>query len=89
MVIRHQSFFPNSLAEQQQPTVEAMISTWKLNGEVLNRQMAEASRQKAADDEATRTWGRQAVGNINAIGANATARMNATQAANDAQHAGY
>jgi len=31
----------------------------------------------------------QAVANINAIGANATARMNATEAANEAQHAGY
>jgi hypothetical protein len=51
--------------------------------------MAETARQKAASDQATLAAGRQAVANINAIGQAATARYNATQAANDAQHAGY
>jgi hypothetical protein len=89
MVIRHQSLFPNSLAEQQQPTVEAMIPTLRMNAEVLNQQNAEAMRRKQADDAAIRVQTQQAINNIHAIGQQATARYNATQAANDAQHAGY
>jgi hypothetical protein len=89
MVIRHQSLFPNSLVAQQQPTVEAMISTWRLNAEVLNQELAADIRRKQADDAAIRAQTRVAVDNIHAIGQQATARYNATQAANDAQHAGY
>jgi len=89
LVILHHSVFPNSLADQQKTTIGAMIASWKLNAQVLNQQMAENMRQKQASDQATLAWGRQAVANINAIGANATARMNATEAANEAQHAGY
>jgi len=51
--------------------------------------MAEASRQKAASDQAIMAQGRQAVANINAIGQRAAIRNDAVQAANDAQHAGY
>jgi hypothetical protein len=56
---------------------------------VLNQQMAEASRQKAASDRAILAQSRQAVANINAIGQRAAIRNDAVQAANDAQHAGY
>ena len=66
-----------------------MIPTLKLNAEVLNQQNAEAIRRKQADDAAIRVQTQQAINNIRQIGANATARYNATQAANDAQHAGY
>ncbi|MBZ5668775.1 MAG: hypothetical protein LAO04_03485 [Acidobacteriia bacterium] len=89
MVIRHQSLFPNSLAAQQQPTVEAMIPTWRQNAEVLNQELAADIRRKQADDAAIRAQTRVAIDNIHAIGQQATARYNATQAANDAQHAGY
>jgi hypothetical protein len=89
MVIRHQSLFPNSLADQQKPTVQAMIPTLKMNAEVLNQQNAELIRRKQADDAQIRAQTQQAINNIHQIGANATARYNATQAANDAQHAGY
>jgi hypothetical protein len=89
MVIRHQSLFPNSLAAQQQPTVEAMIPTWRQNAEVLNQELAADIRRKQADDAAIRAQTRVAIDNIHAIGQQATARYNATQAANEAQHAGY
>ena len=88
-VTLHHALLPNSLAEQEQATIVAMISSWKLNADVLNQQMAEAARQKAASDQAIMAQGQQAVANIHAIGQQATARYNATQAANDAQHAGY
>ena len=41
----------------------------------------------AAERQAVQARTAQIVGSINQIGANATARMNAVQAANDAQHA--
>ena len=89
MVIRHQSLFPNSLADRQTPTVQAMVPTMNVNAEVMNQQNAEMMRQKQADDAQIRAQTQQAINNIHAIGAQATARYNATQAANDAQHAGY
>ena len=89
MVIRHQSLFPNSLADRQKPTVQAMVPTLNVNADVMNQQNAELLRRKQADDAAIRAQTQQAINNIHAIGAQATARYNATQAANDAQHAGY
>ena len=89
MVIRHQSLFPNSLADRQKPTVQAMIPTLNVNADVMNQQNAELMRRKQADDAQIRAQTQQAINNIHAIGAQATARYNATQAANDAQHAGY
>ena len=89
MVIRHQSLFPNSLADRQKPTVQAMVPTMNLNADVMNQQNTELIRRKQADDAQIRAQTQQAINNIHAIGAQATARYNATQAANDAQHAGY
>lgn len=89
MVIRHQSLFPNSLADRQKPTVQAMVPTLNVNADVMNQQNAELLRRKQADDAAIRAQTQQAINNIHAIGAQATARYNATQAANDAQHAQY
>jgi hypothetical protein len=88
-VTLHHNLLPTALAEREKDTVNAMIASWKLNAEVINRQMAEASRQKAASDQAILAQGRQAVANINAIGERARIRNDAVQAANDAQHAGY
>jgi hypothetical protein len=89
LVIRHQSLFPNSLADRQKPTVQAMVPTLNVNADVMNQQNAELMRRKQADDAQIRMQTQQAINNIHAIGAQATARYNATQAANDAQHAGY
>jgi hypothetical protein len=89
LVIRHQSLFPNSLADRQKTTVQAMIPTLNMNAEVMNQQNAELLRRKQEDDAQIRAQTQQAINNIHAIGAQATARYNATQAANDAQHAQY
>jgi hypothetical protein len=89
MVVLHHSLLSNSPTEQDQATWAAMIASWKLNGAVLDQQLEEDKRQKAASDQATLAWGRQAVANINAIGQRATIQHDAAQAANDAQHAGY
>lgn len=51
--------------------------------------IAQLKQMDAAQRQALQARHAQIIGNIQQIGANATARMNATQAANDAQHAGY
>ena len=80
---------PNALAEQEHTTLNAILSSWKVNLEVVNQQAAVAVRQMNANTQAAIRRNQQAVANINQIGANATARMNATQRANDAQHAAW
>jgi hypothetical protein len=89
MLILNHSLFPNSLADQEHDTVVAMMASWQLNQEVLNQQMAAANQQKAANDQMIMRNAQQRVDQIHQIGQQATARYNATQAANDAQHAGY
>jgi len=79
----------NSLAEQEHNTLTAIVSSWKINQEVVSRQTAAATQQAAAHTQALIGLSQQAVNNIHQIGANATARYNATQAANDAQHAAW
>jgi hypothetical protein len=56
---------------------------------VINQQMAQQAQQKAASDQAIMQNAQQQINQIHQIGAQATARYNATQAANDAQHASY
>jgi hypothetical protein len=89
VVTRSQSLFPDSDPPRRQATLNAILGSWKVNAEVLNRQNEEALRQKAMDDAAIGAQTRRAVADIHAIGERATIRYNAAQAANDAQHAGY
>ncbi len=51
--------------------------------------IAQLKQVDAQQRQAVQARNAQIIGNIQQIGANATARMNATEAANDAQHAGY
>jgi hypothetical protein len=88
-VTRHQSLFPNSIADRQEPTVMAMIPTMRVNAEVMNQQNAELLRQKQADDAAIRVQTQQAINNIHAIGAATSARIASDQQAHDAQHAAW
>jgi hypothetical protein len=89
LVTRSVSFFPDDLSKEERATGTAILTSYKVDQEVLGRLTAAMVRQKAADDAAIRAQTRQAVANIRAIGERATIRYNATQAANDAQHAGY
>jgi hypothetical protein len=80
---------PTAFAEQEHATLSAILASWKVNLQVVNQQAAAAVQQMNANTQAAIRRSQQIVGNINQIGANATARYNATQAANDAQHAEY
>lgn len=83
------ALLPNDIAEQEHDTQQAIIASWRLNQEVIKRQLAQDMQQKAANDQAIMRGTQQAINQIHQIGQQATARYNATQAANDAQHAGY
>ena len=89
------AYFPNTETRQANAVAGAIFSSFYVDHAlVAQRASAEAAphiaqlKQMDADQrraEQARTA--QIVGNINQIGANATARMNSIEAANDAQHA--
>lgn len=88
---------PLGSTDQQRATAAAIMSSYKVNMELINARVAAqmapvlaSMRQNwEAQQQALGAHSQQISGDIRQIGANATARMNATQAANDAQHAGY
>ena len=86
MVTLHHSLLSNSPTEQEKATWTAMLASWKLNKGVLDQQLADDKRAKAASDQATLAWGRQVVNNINQIGATTSARIASDQQIHDAQH---
>ena len=69
------ALLPESVAVQEHATAQAVLDSFQINMQVVN---AQASAYAAPAIEA-----------IHQVGRDATARYNATQAANDAQHAGY
>lgn len=80
---------PIALAEPEHATMNAILASWKVNLGVVNQQAATAVQQMNAETQAAIRRNQGIVANINQIGADATARYNATQAANDAQHAAW
>jgi hypothetical protein len=74
-------------SEREQNTVMAMMQSVKVNQQVMNQQMQRMLAQKRASDQAIRQNAQIQIQNIRNIGAQATARYNATQAAYDAQQA--
>jgi len=89
IVVFNNALIPTTVFDKDHLTAVAMIETFKLNMEVINQQMAAAAQQKEQNDRMIMQNAQQQVDRIHAIGAQATARYNATQAANDAQHASY
>jgi hypothetical protein len=88
---------PLGSTDQQRATAAAIMSSYKVNYELINARVAAqmapilASMRQSwdAQQQALVARSQQISGDIRQIGANATARMNATEAANDAQHAGW
>jgi hypothetical protein len=74
-------------SEREQNTVMAMMQSVKVNQQVMNQQAQRMLAQKRASDQAIMQNAQIQIQNIRNIGAQATARYNATQAANDAQQA--
>lgn len=91
------SLLPNAVADQERGMMGAIMSSYDVNTALVqarsNAQMAPilaSMRQNwQAQEQAMVAGNQQISNNIRQIGANATARMNATEAANDAQHASW
>jgi hypothetical protein len=88
-ILRNTGVMTDPQAAQENDTIKAMAQSLNINQQVMNQQMQQKLAQKQANDQAIMRNSAIAVQNIKNIGAQATARYNATQAANDAQHAGY
>ena len=69
--------------------LNSIISTYKPNMQVVNAENGKLIQQKQQSDQQILAAAQARVNQIKQIGANATARMNATEAANDAQHASW
>ena len=80
---------PIAFATEEHETQQTIIGSFKQNQQAMNQQNAQLNQQKAASDRTIMQDAQRRVDQIHQIGAQATARYNATQAANDAQHAGY
>jgi hypothetical protein len=83
------TMLPLAIADKEKPMLTSIINTYKPNMQVVNAENAKLIQQKQQSDQRIIANAQQIVNNIHAIGQQATARMNATEAANDAQHAGY
>ena len=86
MVTLSHSMFPD---EKERDTVKAIVNSWKVNQQVIAQQTTAATQQMNANTQALIRQNQMQVDRIHQIGQQATARMQATEAANDAQHAGY
>jgi len=83
------SLVPNALADQERSTMQAIVGSWKINQQVMNQQVAAKTQEVNANTQALIRQSQMQVDRIHQIGQQATARMQATEAANDAQHASY
>lgn len=88
-VTLYHAMLPAAVEKAEQDLQKAIISSYKPNAQVINQQINAKLQQKQQADQLTLAWAQQYVNQIHAIGAAATARMNATEAANDAQHANW
>jgi hypothetical protein len=88
---------PLGSTDQQRALATAVMSSYQVNRELINARvaaqmapiLASMIQSWEAQQKALVARSQQISNGIRQIGANATARMNAVQQANDAQHAGY
>ena len=88
-VMLDHSLLPAAVENKEFDLLKAIVNSYQINNQVVNQQMAVQLQQKQQNDQQILAAGQQRVNEIHQIGQAATARMNATEAANDAQHAGY
>ena len=91
------AYFPHTETSQANAIASAIFASFYVDQALVSQRasaeaaphIAQLKQVDAQQRQAVQARNAQIIGNIQQIGANATARMNATQAANDAQHAGY
>jgi hypothetical protein len=90
-------YFPHTETSQANAIATAIFASFCVDEALVSQRasaeaaphIAQLKQVDAQQRQAVQARNAQIIGNIQQIGANATARMNATEAANDAQHAGY
>jgi hypothetical protein len=95
--ILYQSLLPNAVAGQECATMSAILGTFQANTALINQNVATTMgpilaqmRQNWDAQEQALVKGNQRIAEgIRQTGANATARMNNIEAANDAQHRAF
>jgi len=95
--ILSQFWLPLGSTDPQRATATAVMASYNVNMQLVQARanaqaapvIASMKQRWQAQEQALVGANQRAVGNIQQIGANATARMNRVEAANDAQHAGY
>jgi hypothetical protein len=80
---------PVSIGDKEKDLVKAIIGSCKPNQQVISQEENQMLKAKQQSDQQTLAMSQMIVNQIKQVGAQATARYNATEAANDAQHAGY
>jgi hypothetical protein len=86
----YESLLPVTSAGQERATAAAILASYQVNTALINQQVAATTGPViAAMNANVAAQAKQAIDNIHQIGANATARMNATEAANQQQWAGF
>jgi len=97
LIFEFVSLVPNAYADQDRATVAAIFGSYQWD-EAKARSIADAQsapiiaqmqQTYQAHQQALMSFTQQQIANIHQIGANATANYNATQQANDAQHAAF
>jgi hypothetical protein len=91
------AYFPHTETSQANAIASAIFASFCVDEALVSQRasaeaaphIAQLKQVDAQQRQAVQARNAQIIGNIQQIGANATARMNATQAANDAQHASY
>ncbi len=90
-------YFPHTETSQANAIASAIFASFYVDEALVSQRasaeaaphIAQLKQVDAQQRQAVQARNAQIIGNIQQIGANATARMNATEAANDAQHASW
>ena len=80
---------PNAVADKEKDLEKAIISSYKENAQVVSQQINAQLKAKQQSDQQIEASAQQYINQIHQIGAAATARMNATEAANSAEQSSW
>jgi hypothetical protein len=80
---------PNALADQEKSTMQAIVHSYNANQQVMNQETAAGIAKVNANTQGLIRESQAQVDRIHQIGADATSRMKATEASNQAQWAGF
>jgi hypothetical protein len=83
------NYEPMAVAQKDSALISAITNTYKQNSQVMQQQGQQMMAQKQQSDQQIMAQSQAAVDRIHQIGAQATARMNATEAANSTEQSSW